>query len=91
MFVLIRFTNNRYLKQYRCEVQFDYGLRGKRSRPIDKRPTSFKSSTGKVIFVEQRIAERNNIRTKQGLVLVYLSLYYLLLIPFEVCSQRAAT
>ncbi|KAF8808059.1 hypothetical protein BYT27DRAFT_7166540 [Phlegmacium glaucopus] len=50
-----------------CEVQFDYGLRGKRSRPIGARPTSFVSSSGKTISVEKSVAVKNDVRTKQGL------------------------
>ena len=52
----------------RCEVQFDYGLRGKRSRPIGNRPKSFVSASGKKISVEKSIAEKNDVRTKQGRV-----------------------
>ncbi|EAU92574.2 hypothetical protein CC1G_06585 [Coprinopsis cinerea okayama7 len=49
-----------------CEVQYDYGLRQRRSRPIKDRPTSFKSATGKEIKVEAKVAEKNDVRTKQG-------------------------
>ena len=62
---------------YRCEVQFDYGLRGKRSRPIGKRPNSFVSSSGKKISIEKSIAEKNDVITKQGRVrrgFIFLSL-----------------
>ena len=52
----------------RCEVQFDYGLRGKRSRPIGNRPKSFVSSSGKKISIEKSIAEKNDVRTRQGRV-----------------------
>jgi hypothetical protein len=61
---------------YRCEVQFDYGLRGKVRRPIEKRPKSFVSSSGKKISVVKRIAEKNEVTSKQGLVRrrsIYLS------------------
>ncbi|KDR85679.1 hypothetical protein GALMADRAFT_234689 [Galerina marginata CBS 339.88] len=50
-----------------CEVQYDYGLRGKRSRPIGKRPKSFRSSTGKKISPEITVAKKNDVRTRQGL------------------------
>ncbi|KAJ2932816.1 hypothetical protein H1R20_g4269, partial [Candolleomyces eurysporus] len=49
-----------------CEVQFDYGLRQKRSRPVANRPKSFKTSTGKEIVVETKVAEKNDVVTKQG-------------------------
>lgn len=49
-------------------MQYDYGLRGKRSRPIHKRPTSFVSAAGKIIQPEIATAEQNDIQTKQGLV-----------------------
>ncbi|PPQ64073.1 hypothetical protein CVT24_008886 [Panaeolus cyanescens] len=49
-----------------CELQFDYGLRGKRSRPLKDRPTSFKSASGKTIRVEQRISTDNDAITKHG-------------------------
>ncbi|KAF9567828.1 hypothetical protein CPC08DRAFT_680578 [Agrocybe pediades] len=50
-----------------CEVQYDYGLRGKRSRPIHKRPTSFLSASGKTIQPEIATAQQNDVQTKQGL------------------------
>ncbi|KAF8167402.1 exonuclease V a 5' deoxyribonuclease-domain-containing protein [Crassisporium funariophilum] len=49
-----------------CEVQFDYGLRGRRSRPIETRPKSFVSSAGKTISVKETVAKKNDIITKQG-------------------------
>ncbi|KAL1718430.1 exonuclease V [Schizophyllum commune] len=49
-----------------CEVQFDYGLRGKRSRPLQDRPRSFKSSKGKEITVAPEIEAKNDARTKGG-------------------------
>ncbi|KAG5635655.1 hypothetical protein H0H81_010510 [Sphagnurus paluster] len=49
-----------------CEVQFDYGLRQRRSRPITTRPESFISAQGKEICVEKAVAERNDAITKQG-------------------------
>jgi hypothetical protein len=52
----------------RCEVQYDYGLRGMRSRPLAKRPRSFLSSSGKTISPAVPIAQNNDIITKQGQV-----------------------
>jgi exonuclease V len=52
----------------RCEVQFEYGLRGKRNRPLDKRPAAFKSASGKTISAQQKVAQKNDIRVRQGLV-----------------------
>jgi hypothetical protein len=52
----------------RCEVQFAYGLRGKRSRPVSERPKSFVSSSGKEISPAVEVAKKNEVRTKQGLV-----------------------
>ncbi|KAK2461457.1 hypothetical protein APHAL10511_005920 [Amanita phalloides] len=49
-----------------CEVQFDYGLRQKRSRPLEKRPDSFVSVSGKAISVEKNVAAKNDAITKQG-------------------------
>ncbi|KAI5822864.1 hypothetical protein K523DRAFT_421780 [Schizophyllum commune Tattone D] len=49
-----------------CEVQFDYGLRGKRSRPLKDRPRSFKSSKGKEITVAPEVEAKNDARTKGG-------------------------
>ncbi|KAF8346993.1 exonuclease V a 5' deoxyribonuclease-domain-containing protein [Amanita rubescens] len=40
-----------------CEVQFDYGLRQGRSRPLEARPKSFVSASGKSISVEKKVAE----------------------------------
>ncbi|KAF9531877.1 exonuclease V a 5' deoxyribonuclease-domain-containing protein [Crepidotus variabilis] len=52
-----------------CEVQYEYGLRGKRSRPIESRPASFQSASGNIIKVEQPVAEKNYVRTRQGLAI----------------------
>ncbi|KAI0964135.1 hypothetical protein AcW1_001025 [Taiwanofungus camphoratus] len=43
-----------------CEVQFDYGLRQKRSLRPDKRPASFVTAEGKSINVDKRVAEDNH-------------------------------
>ncbi|KAH9486314.1 Exonuclease V [Psilocybe cubensis] len=50
-----------------CEVQYDYGLRGRRSRPISERPQTFQSSSGKTIRPEPNIVKKNDIQTRQGL------------------------
>lgn len=55
----------------RCEVQFDYGLRQKRSKPLEMRPDSFVSASGKEISVEKAVAANNDIITKKGQVGVY--------------------
>ncbi|KLO07013.1 hypothetical protein SCHPADRAFT_932722 [Schizopora paradoxa] len=41
-----------------CEVQYDYGLRQRRSKPLKSRPTSFKTEKGKEIVVEKKAAEK---------------------------------
>jgi exonuclease V len=43
----------------RCEVQYDYGLRQGRSRPLADRPNTFVSAKGKVITVDKEVAEVN--------------------------------
>ncbi len=52
----------------RCEVQFDYGLRQRRSRKLELRPVSFLSSGGKVISVNREVAAVNDRITKRGKV-----------------------
>ncbi|OCB87070.1 hypothetical protein A7U60_g5805 [Sanghuangporus baumii] len=42
-----------------CEVQFDYGLRQFRNKPISKRPQSFVTPKGKEIKVEAKVAAKN--------------------------------
>ncbi|KAJ7757666.1 exonuclease V, partial [Mycena metata] len=49
-----------------CEVQFDYGLRQKRSRRLADRPASFQGASGKEILVQQDVAARNDQTTKRG-------------------------
>ncbi|KAG6846053.1 hypothetical protein H0H87_006417 [Tephrocybe sp. NHM501043] len=49
-----------------CEVQFDYGLRQRRSMPIASRPQSFVSAQGKTIVVAKEVAVANDKITKQG-------------------------
>ncbi|TDL26340.1 hypothetical protein BD410DRAFT_825569 [Rickenella mellea] len=48
-----------------CELQFDYGLRQKRSMPIQRRPKTFVTEKGKEIVVEKTVAQRND-RTQQA-------------------------
>jgi exonuclease V len=57
----------------RCEVQFDYGLRQRRSRPIASRPESFVSAQGKEILVEKSVAVKNDHITKQGKVSIVVT------------------
>ena len=52
----------------RCELQFDYGLRQKRSGKLEKRPASFTSAKGKVISVEKKVAAKNDQRIQRGRV-----------------------
>jgi hypothetical protein len=54
----------------RCEVQFDYGLRQKRSRKLEQRPDSFISSFGKEIPVDRTVAARNDQHIQRGKVCV---------------------
>ncbi|KAJ6606818.1 exonuclease V [Mycena sp. CBHHK59/15] len=49
-----------------CEVQFDYGLRQRRSRKLENRPPSFVSAKGKEIVVQQDVAATNDRITKRG-------------------------
>ncbi|KAF7330125.1 hypothetical protein MSAN_02462300 [Mycena sanguinolenta] len=49
-----------------CEVQFDYGLRQKRFRPLESRPASFRAESGKEIIVQQDVAAQNDKITKRG-------------------------
>ncbi|KAF5352732.1 hypothetical protein D9756_005870 [Leucocoprinus leucothites] len=50
----------------RCEVQFEYGLRGKRSRPLGERPKSFRSASGKNIKTDGVVAAQNDVITSKG-------------------------
>ncbi|KAJ6601141.1 exonuclease V [Mycena vulgaris] len=49
-----------------CEVQFDYGLRQRRSRKLADRLPSFQLDSGKEIVVQQDVAARNDKTTKRG-------------------------
>ena len=52
----------------RCELQFDYGLRQKRFKPLANRPNSFVSAEGKQILVQKDVAAVNDDTTKRGKV-----------------------
>ncbi|CAK5265654.1 unnamed protein product [Mycena citricolor] len=52
-----------------CEVQYDYGLRQRRSAKLEKRPASFKTEKGKEITVRKDVAARNDRTTKRGQVI----------------------
>ncbi|KAF8846138.1 hypothetical protein BDN67DRAFT_891221 [Paxillus ammoniavirescens] len=49
-----------------CEVQYEYGLYGRRHRPLAQRPSSFASKSGKQIRVHQDVAKNNDRRLKRG-------------------------
>ncbi|KAL0951665.1 hypothetical protein HGRIS_008344 [Hohenbuehelia grisea] len=49
-----------------CELQFDYGLRQKRSWRPERRPSSFTTAEGKTITVEKAVAEQNFETTSRG-------------------------
>ncbi|KAI0667586.1 exonuclease V [Trametes maxima] len=49
-----------------CEVQFDYGLRQKRSKKLEDRPSSFVTAEGKTITVVQAVASRNDRTVTRG-------------------------
>ncbi|KAG1766411.1 exonuclease V a 5' deoxyribonuclease-domain-containing protein [Suillus occidentalis] len=49
-----------------CEVQYQYGLYGKRSKPLELRPSSFISRDGKEIIVRQNVAQQNDRTLKRG-------------------------
>lgn len=69
---LLKDASHQLYKWSRCEVQFDYGLRQKRSRPIASRPKTFRSAQGKEISVKETVAVKNDEITKQGKVRVKL-------------------
>lgn len=52
----------------RCEVQFDYGLRQKRYKKLEDRPTSFVTAEGKTISVVQNVAAQNDRTVSRGKV-----------------------
>ncbi|KZT08784.1 uncharacterized protein LAESUDRAFT_697055 [Laetiporus sulphureus 93-53] len=49
-----------------CEVQFDYGLRQKRSLKPEKRPESFTTAKGNTITVDKDVAADNYKTTSRG-------------------------
>ncbi|CAE6395523.1 unnamed protein product [Rhizoctonia solani] len=49
-----------------CEVQFDYGLRGKRYLPPSLRPKVVETRSGKKIPVQQEVAIKNDRVLKKG-------------------------
>ncbi|KAH7338830.1 exonuclease V a 5' deoxyribonuclease-domain-containing protein [Rhizoctonia solani] len=49
-----------------CEVQFDYGLRGKRYLPPSLRPEVLETRSGKKIQVQQEVAIKNHRILKKG-------------------------
>lgn len=51
-----------------CEVQFDYGLRQFRNRPVERRPPTFVTDKGKEITVKKSIALSNDKIQKKGQV-----------------------
>jgi hypothetical protein len=53
---------------HRCELQFDYGLRGMRHLSLKKRPEVFKSASGKDITVQKDVAVVNDVTLRKGRV-----------------------
>jgi exonuclease V len=49
-------------------MQYDYGLRQGRSRPLANRPDTFVSAEGKVIAVDKKVAEVNEGVLENGRV-----------------------
>ncbi|KAG1749747.1 exonuclease V a 5' deoxyribonuclease-domain-containing protein [Suillus paluster] len=49
-----------------CEVQFEYGLYGERHKPLERRPSAFRSRYGKQIQVQQNVAQQNDRTLKRG-------------------------
>jgi len=52
----------------RCEVQFEYGLLGKRAYPLRERPRSFTSAFGKEIRIDNTVGAQNDVITRKGKV-----------------------
>lgn len=61
-------SSNVPLAAYRCEVQFDYGLRQKRHKKLVDRPDSFVTSEGKVIKISKHAAATNDRIVTRGRV-----------------------
>ncbi|KAI0372237.1 hypothetical protein BV20DRAFT_964361 [Pilatotrama ljubarskyi] len=49
-----------------CEVQFDYGLRQKRYKKLEDRPSSFVTAEGKTITVVENVAAQNDRTVTRG-------------------------
>ncbi|THH29053.1 hypothetical protein EUX98_g5136 [Antrodiella citrinella] len=49
-----------------CEVQFDYGLRQKRFKKVEERPTEFQTAAGKTIIVDTSVAVVNDLVAERG-------------------------
>lgn len=62
-------------------MQFDYGLRQKRSKRLEERPASFTSAEGKKISVEKKVAAKNDRTVKRGRVRITI---YMFLISLRV-------
>ncbi|KAF9024137.1 hypothetical protein BDZ89DRAFT_1114811 [Hymenopellis radicata] len=52
-----------------CELQFEYGLYGKRTKTLEHRPKSFVSRLGKTIVAEKEVAVANDKTLKGGAAL----------------------
>jgi hypothetical protein len=52
-------------------MQYDYGLRQGRSRPLADRPDTFVSAKGKVIAVDKKVAEVNEKVLEKGRVRIH--------------------
>lgn len=57
-----------------CEVQFDYGLRGRRNLPPSQRPTVVQTRLGKEIKVQRDVAVKNDRVMKKGTVSPFIGL-----------------
>ena len=57
---------------FRCEVQFDYGLRQRRFLPVKERPKTFTTEKGKEIQVSTKVAEKNDKVTRGGRVRTFM-------------------
>ena len=55
-----------------CELQYDYGLRQRRKKPVEKRPATFVTKEGKEITVNKKVALKNDETHKGGFVSVLL-------------------
>lgn len=69
------FINTLLTLNYRCEVQYEYGLYGERHKPLESRPPSFKSRDGKQIQVKQSVAQQHDKTLKRGAVCLIIYLF----------------